>query len=93
MKVNHAWNKQPRAVPKLVPLQQVEAAVTIASHNTAAFTAQMVMEQMMLMLHEDFGFGMDLGEARRCAAASRGSGGLEAVHGAVQGLRRHRLVV
>ena len=57
MKVNHAWNKQPRTVPKLVPLPQVEAAVTIASHNTAAFTAQMVMEQMMLMLHEDFGFG------------------------------------
>jgi len=57
MRVNQTWNKQPRAVPKLVPLQQVEAAVTIASHNTAAFTAQMVMEQMMLMLHEDFGFG------------------------------------
>lgn len=57
MKVNQTWNKQPRTVPKLVPLPQVEAAVTLASHNTAAFTAQMVMEQMMLMLHEDFGFG------------------------------------
>ena len=59
MKVNQIWNKQKRQTPKLVPLQQVEAAVTIASHNTAAFTAQMVMEQMLIMLHDEFGFGRE----------------------------------
>ena len=46
-------------MPKLVPLQQVEAAVTLASKNTAAFTLQMCQEQMLLMLHDEFGFGRD----------------------------------
>lgn len=57
MTVNHAWKK--RTVPKLVPLDQVEAAVQIAAHNTAAFTIQMCQEQMMLTLHQEFGFGRD----------------------------------
>ena len=60
MKFNQTWNKQaPKPIPKLVPIQQVEAAVTIASRNTAAFTVQMVEEQMILMLHDEFGFGRD----------------------------------
>lgn len=60
MKPNHTWNRPAqKPIPKLVPLQQVEAAVKIASHNTAAFTAQMVEEQMILMLHDEFGFGRD----------------------------------
>jgi len=60
MKVNQTWNKKQKPpVPVSVPLLQVEAAVTIASKNTAAFTAQMVEEQMLLMLHEEFGFGRD----------------------------------
>lgn len=59
MKINHTWKQPARktARPTMVPLQQVEAAVNLASHNTAAFTIQMFQEQMLLMLNEEFGFG------------------------------------
>lgn len=52
--------------PKLVPMNQVEAAVRLASHNSAAFSVQIVEEQMLLMLHEQFGFGRE-----RCMKALR----------------------
>jgi len=64
MNVKHNW-KQP-APRKNVPLEQVEAAMVIATRNTAAFTIQMIEEQMLLMLHEEFGFGRE-----RCMKALR----------------------
>lgn len=40
-----------------VPIQQVEAAVDLAASDTAQFCIQMCQEQMLLMLHDKFGFG------------------------------------
>ena len=69
MKVKHAWKQtagQKAGPVTMVPIRQVEAAVTLASHNTAAFTIQMIQEQMLLMLSEEFGFGR-----KRCMRALR----------------------
>lgn len=59
MKINQTWNKQPRTVSKLVPLPQVEAAVRIASENSMKYAIQLCQEQMLLTLHDEFGFGRD----------------------------------
>ena len=61
MKVTHTWkqgvNGKSQAGPKYVPIQQVEAAVTLAANNATRFTIQMFQEQMLLMLNSEFGFG------------------------------------
>ena len=60
MTVNHAWRKpEQRKDPKLVPIEQMRAAVDRAANNATAFTLQMCQEQMLLMLHASFGFGRD----------------------------------
>lgn len=59
MKVNHTWNAKERTVPKLVPIQQVEAAVKIAAQNAMAVTIQMCQEHMILMLNDVYGFGRE----------------------------------
>lgn len=58
--VNHAWKqkRQPaQKPPKLVPIEQAKFSSDLAAHNATGFTLQMVMEQAVLMLHEEFGFG------------------------------------
>lgn len=64
MTPKHNW-KQP-APRKSVPIDQVEAAMVIATRNTAAFVIQMIEEQMLLMLNREFGFGR-----QRCMKALR----------------------
>ena len=54
---------KPMNIPKKrnisVPLNQVEAAVELAAKNTAQFCIQMCQEQMLLMLHDTYGFGRE----------------------------------
>lgn len=57
MKINHDWKTQQPTKRKLVPVDQVEAAVEAAAHNATAFTIQMFQEQMLIMLNREFGFG------------------------------------
>ena len=62
MRIEHKWHQERQAAvraPKYVPLDQCKAAVDLASHNATGFTIQMVQEQMLLMLHEEFGFGRE----------------------------------
>lgn len=47
------------AMDKAVPVKLAAAMVETATHNAQAFTMQMCMEQMLLMLHDTFGFGRD----------------------------------
>ena len=51
--------RQPTAMDKAVPMKLAKAMVETATHNAQAFTLQMSMEQMVLMLHDTFGFGRD----------------------------------
>ena len=62
MRIEHKWHQERQAAvraPKYVPIEQCKAAVDLASHNATGFTIQMVQEQMILMLHEEFGFGRE----------------------------------
>ena len=62
MRIEHKWHQERQAAvraPKYVPIDQCKAAVDLASHNATGFTIQMVQEQMLLMLHEEFGFGRE----------------------------------
>ena len=51
--------RQASALSKSVPMELVQAQVQLATDNAQAFTMQMCMEQMLLMLHDTFGFGRD----------------------------------
>ena len=56
--IKQTWRKtQPPKAPVMVPLDQVKAAVTLSAHNATAFTIQMCQEQMLLTMHDTFGFG------------------------------------
>jgi len=45
--------------PDYVPFRQMKAEVEIAASNAAAFSIQVTREHMLIMLHEEFGFGRD----------------------------------
>lgn len=68
MNFKQTWRQgaagKPQKGPKYVPIEQCKAAVSLAAHNATGFTIQMVQEQMILMLHEEFGFGQ-----KRCMRA------------------------
>lgn len=49
---------------KFVPMEQAEAAIELAAKDSTNFAIQMCKEQMLLMLHDQFGFGK-----KRCMRA------------------------
>ena len=67
MTVNHAWKKQQVKPPKSIPIDQVESLGNTCARRGCEYGVQIALEQMLITLNEDFGFGRE-----RCMRAFDG---------------------